>query len=339
MIFLATNFHYIHEENRYPFPGIHPTTPKQFANQLDEIGQYFKFISQDDLVLAIDGKKKLPERCCLITFDDGLKSQYENALPLLKRKGIPAVFFMNSLPLKERKVCLVHKIHWLRANLGSKSFSEKLDQNLKFFSNKLLSDFSVQDNVAKNQYPYDDLRTAKFKFILNNIIPRDLREKSVKPIFKEEVINESDFCKMFYMSTEQVKEIATLGFLGIHSFSHKPLSQLKIEEAKQEIQKDIQAFHNFILNKKIYGISYPYGGFPAVNIKVARLVESLGIKFGLTTERAFNQSLEEPFLFARMETNNVVGGKTPGFRFIDNKLKILQGVTRSRQVYFKEKIL
>ena len=101
MLFLVINFHYIHEEDKYSFPGIYPTSVARLASQLEQISEHFHFISQDDLSGAVDGQKTLPERCCLITFDDGLRDQYENALPLLMEKGIPAVFFVNALPYKD----------------------------------------------------------------------------------------------------------------------------------------------------------------------------------------------------------------------------------------------
>lgn len=87
MLFLSVNFHGIHEDKEFPYPGIYGTSPNRFIRQLDRIGKYFDFISQNDLARAIEGNGKLPDRCCLITFDDGLKSQYANALPILQKKG------------------------------------------------------------------------------------------------------------------------------------------------------------------------------------------------------------------------------------------------------------
>ena len=82
------------------------------------------------------GKKLLPEKSCLITFDDGLKSQYENALPLLEKLKVPAIFFVNALPYAEERACLIHKVHYSRANLPPKVFRDKIlnfiDREIQF---------------------------------------------------------------------------------------------------------------------------------------------------------------------------------------------------------------
>jgi peptidoglycan/xylan/chitin deacetylase (PgdA/CDA1 family) len=43
---------------------------------------------------AMSGLADTPPGCLLLTFDDGLLSQYQNALPVLSELGLPAVFFV-----------------------------------------------------------------------------------------------------------------------------------------------------------------------------------------------------------------------------------------------------
>jgi len=42
---------------------------------------------------AMSGVAETPDGCLVLTFDDGLLSQYVNALPVLTELGVPAVFF------------------------------------------------------------------------------------------------------------------------------------------------------------------------------------------------------------------------------------------------------
>ena len=44
--------------------------------------------------LAMEGQIDRPRGCLVLTFDDGLYSQYTNALPVLARYRVPAVFFV-----------------------------------------------------------------------------------------------------------------------------------------------------------------------------------------------------------------------------------------------------
>lgn len=54
-------------------------------------GHGYHPVSVDDILNARDGKKKLPGKAVLITFDDGLKSIYTRVFPVLKLFDYPAV--------------------------------------------------------------------------------------------------------------------------------------------------------------------------------------------------------------------------------------------------------
>ena len=85
-----------------------PTTVSTsvFDGQMELLAQLGYQVVDLDAVLAhyVEGSP-LPERAVLITFDDGYRDNLENALPILRRHGYPAVLFVpiayvsNSLPL------------------------------------------------------------------------------------------------------------------------------------------------------------------------------------------------------------------------------------------------
>ncbi|MGH8493978.1 MAG: poly-beta-1,6-N-acetyl-D-glucosamine N-deacetylase PgaB [Moraxellaceae bacterium] len=67
-------------------------TPTMFVRQMDWLrNRGYHFVSIDDVLADRDGKRPLPEKAVLITFDDGYTSVYEHAYPILKMFRIPAV--------------------------------------------------------------------------------------------------------------------------------------------------------------------------------------------------------------------------------------------------------
>ena len=56
-------------------------------------------ISLDDLRAARNGKRPLPARPIIVSFDDGYRSVLDHALPSLERFGIPAVVFVCADPV------------------------------------------------------------------------------------------------------------------------------------------------------------------------------------------------------------------------------------------------
>ena len=61
-------------------------------------------ISLDDWRDARFGRRPLPPRPVLVTFDDGYRSVFEIARPILKRHGIPAVVFVCTDPICDRQL-------------------------------------------------------------------------------------------------------------------------------------------------------------------------------------------------------------------------------------------
>jgi peptidoglycan/xylan/chitin deacetylase (PgdA/CDA1 family) len=71
--------------------------PDLFAAQLDTIlAEGFTTIGLDQLVQHLTRGVPLPEKSVIITFDDGYRDNYENALPLLVARDMTATFFIST---------------------------------------------------------------------------------------------------------------------------------------------------------------------------------------------------------------------------------------------------
>jgi peptidoglycan/xylan/chitin deacetylase (PgdA/CDA1 family) len=67
---------------------------ENFDAQMEYVARHYRPISLGDLDRAVHASGSLPDRSVLVTFDDGHRSVLENALPVLTRRGIPAVVFV-----------------------------------------------------------------------------------------------------------------------------------------------------------------------------------------------------------------------------------------------------
>ena len=80
-------YHRLVDKVRYPGTEITPAAFEAQMKQLKDAG--ITVISLQDLLAWKRGEKNIPPRCAVITFDDGWKSQYEVAWPILKKFGYP----------------------------------------------------------------------------------------------------------------------------------------------------------------------------------------------------------------------------------------------------------
>ena len=80
-------YHRLVDKIRYPGTEI---TPAAFEAQMKELkDKGITVISMQDLLAWKRGEKNIPPRCAVVTFDDGWKSQYEVAWPIMKKYGYP----------------------------------------------------------------------------------------------------------------------------------------------------------------------------------------------------------------------------------------------------------
>jgi len=85
-------YHRLVDKVRYPGTEI---TPAAFEAQMKELkDRGITVISMQDLLAWKRGEKNIPPRCAVITFDDGWKSQYEVAWPIMKKFGYPFTMFI-----------------------------------------------------------------------------------------------------------------------------------------------------------------------------------------------------------------------------------------------------
>src|SRR5438876_8153095 len=85
-------YHRLVDKVRYPGTEI---TPAAFEAQMKELkDKGITVISMQDLLAWKRGEKNIPPRCAVISFDDGWKSQYEVAWPIMKKYGYPFTMFI-----------------------------------------------------------------------------------------------------------------------------------------------------------------------------------------------------------------------------------------------------
>src|SRR2546425_8836615 len=85
-------YHLLVDKVRYPGTEI---TPAAFEAQMKELkDRGITVIPLQDLLAWKRGEKNIPPRCAVITFDDGWKSQYEVAWPIMKKFGYTFTMFI-----------------------------------------------------------------------------------------------------------------------------------------------------------------------------------------------------------------------------------------------------
>lgn len=297
----VSNYHYIRENFETPYPSIFGLTPVAFEKQLLSFKKIGKFIHPKDLIKNIDEILKSKQNFILITFDDGLKEQFDYALPILDELNIPAVFFANSKNFEDKKVSTVHKIHLLRSIIEPKDFLNSIENIDKI-------DFTeTEKNKAHTIYCYDDKKSAELKYMLNFKMAFDKQEIIINKLFND-YFEEATVLQKLYMSTKNIMDLANRGFLGSHTHNHYPLGLLETASIKFEMEHS-KIYFEKLTNSKIDMVAYPYGTMETCTNEVATIAKNVGYKMGFTTKRGINTFAENHLLLNRFDCNDLPGGK------------------------------
>jgi peptidoglycan/xylan/chitin deacetylase (PgdA/CDA1 family) len=83
------------ERERPPYdPVLLSATPEAFDEQMRLVAAEYEPLSVDALLDVRAGRRALPERAVVVTFDDGYLDFGEHAWPALRRHGVPATLFV-----------------------------------------------------------------------------------------------------------------------------------------------------------------------------------------------------------------------------------------------------
>jgi len=183
-------------------------------------------------IVTIEEYLKKPEGSHVLTFDDGLKEQYLNAFPILKRKKLPAYFFPLTEPL-ENKVPYVFKQH-IMLKINSEADRNKINKSLKPF----------QSIIAK--------------------IPQSVKDRVLNSFIKKE----NNICKSMFLEVKEMREMVEGGMIfGNHTHSHPFLSRLSSSKQFNEIKKSKNILEKE-LKTKINIFAYPYGDYNNLTLEI-----------------------------------------------------------------------
>lgn len=321
---IAINYHYVRPSFEQLLPlngqglgtcsseGIHGVTPTQLEEQLKLLSSVGEFVDASQVRRAVTCDGTLPENALLVTFDDGLLEQFDYAIPVLQKMGIPALFFVTTAPILTKTVEQVHKVHLIRAAISPAEFSvllARLSRNTWCPQN-----LAIDATMIREQYPYDDPVSAKLKYVLNFVLRPKERKQLIDLCFREVFGGaEQSISASLYMGKKELQALRHTDSLGSHGHRHLPLGLLPLPSAIADITQSLEYLASWS-GGPITALSYPYGSFDACRANIGIAASQLGVNYAFTMERAGNTDLTYPLQLARFDCNDLPGGKQPRFR-------------------------
>ena len=272
-------FHHFHDN------GLHKKGQGSISK--DEFYKIIKFIGRENILNAEDfqnryKENKLKNTDVCLTFDDGIRCQFDIALPVLEDLNIKGFFFVYS-SLFEGNPDLLEVYRYFRMNFFNKindfykSFFQSLDKDLDtFFDNQ-------KENIkqTKKKFPIYSIEDIKFRLVRDKLLNQNQYKDIMLKMFKEKKFDYKKYYKILFLDKFQTKKMQELGHvIGLHSHSHPTLMEkLSYNNQLNEYQKNINILSEILnINKnQIKCMSHPCGSYNEDTIKI---LSDLGMELG-----------------------------------------------------------
>jgi peptidoglycan/xylan/chitin deacetylase (PgdA/CDA1 family) len=208
------------------------------------------------------------------TFDDGLKSQFHIARPILEKYNLKGIFFINSFQFKKK--IGYHEVSKFFIKKYYKNIKEYADDFILFSKNK----FKINKTQIKNykkEHPFHTLSEIYIRILRNKNL--NLYNRILIKMFKRKKFNYTKTNQMIFMNKSEVINLSKKHIIGLHTHSHLfNLDELNYKTQNKEILLNKKILEKFI-NKKIFYFSYPVGKY---NLQLIKILKKYKIKIAFT---------------------------------------------------------
>jgi peptidoglycan/xylan/chitin deacetylase (PgdA/CDA1 family) len=257
-----------------------------FEAHMETLAREFSPVSMQDVgKFARDGKE-LPRRAVAVTFDDGFADNYEVALPILNRYGVPATIY---LMVDAVASGLLPWYCRLRFAFNTTRRAEWIDAE----KNQTYSLSTQEARAAAMTAAWE--RGAKMTGTTQEeFVQRIEKSLEIEPFRSEHGL---------MLTWEQARRWRRAGHaIGAHTLSHPNLAQVKVSEARSEIVRSKQKIEEE-LDEVVEHFSYPHPALnPQWSQQTLEITREAGYKTAVLTTRGPVRAGDEALALKRINT-------------------------------------
>lgn len=262
-----------------------------FEAQMELLAAKFRPVGLGRLATFVQGESDLPERAVAITFDDGYADNYEQAMPILNRLGIPAAFYVTVDCIERRKLPWPSRLRFSFRTTRKPQFTDKGGQvwNLAHAEDREQGYLKVCDEVCKLAGTALEERVAQIEQALEAQLPSNSGE--------------------LMMTWDQVKALAQRGHIvGSHTMTHPNLAFLGVEDVRRELVESKQTMEAKI-GVPVEHFSYPCPAlFPNWTEQTREQSLRAGYQTAVTTNNGLTRQNDNPLELKRVRPTKTVEG-------------------------------
>jgi peptidoglycan/xylan/chitin deacetylase (PgdA/CDA1 family) len=261
----------------------------EFDWQLAALGRWFTVLPLREAAARLRGGT-LPVRSACVTFDDGYADNVAVALPILRRRGVPATFFLATSFIDGGRMWNDSVIETIRRAPG-----DTLDARCIGLDTLSISTIGLRRQAIERLL-------AALKHL-----PLEERQRRVEELAAEA---SRSLPSDLMMTAEQVRHLRASDMeIGAHTVTHPILTQLDSERADGEI-RDSKRRLEAITGNPVTLFAYP-NGKPGRDYRQEHvgMVKRLGFEAAVSTAWGVANAASDPFQLPRFSPWDRTPGK------------------------------
>ena len=240
----------------------------EFEADVNYLRERFGFIGYEELAARRAGPAVIRDNAAILTFDDGFAECAAVAAPILRRLGVPAVFFVVTDLIDNQSVfresaaalCIDSILSQPPEQVLSLIDALGMAAHLRVPPKEALHGAVDTPLRMADLEPAPDPRLGPLLHWLLTVGPEDAA--LLERVCERLGVAPQDYLQRVrpYLTTEQIRQMAQDGFtIGAHGRRHLRLQNLSPEEAEREIVGSCQAIRE-ITGQASVPFAFPYSG-------------------------------------------------------------------------------
>ena len=244
-------------------------TPRRLESALRSCQKTLRFVHPGEALLALSEGKRLDQGAAVLTFDESFSATAELALPVLRRLGIPALFFVTTEPLMQGGTLWDQEIHAILEHCSPQPIS------LNWIDRILRTDGPTNRLAAARRLlglmvTLDEVR------LLHRL--QELRTRMATP----PPLNALD--RMFNRQELELLSRDPLVSIGAHGHRHLALSAVSDDALEEELGRPREILREICQHAYVDVMSYPFGRKPYYDNRVVQATQAAGYRAAFSAE-------------------------------------------------------
>jgi peptidoglycan/xylan/chitin deacetylase (PgdA/CDA1 family) len=284
-------------------PGWRPLRPRLSPDKLEEyldvLSQRYHFVSLLDAVEMLRGDRPMQPYSMVLTFDDGYRNNFTHALPILRRHGVPATFFVSSGYVEPPRPFWFDRLDYALQQAPVDGREVRIGQatlHLEAGTREALQgSFQRFRDQAKEQQVSDPEFLAGMEQLAGQLESESGRALS-------DLQRDDDWSAV--ATWEEIgRALAQDVTVGSHTVDHLRLDCVPPEMAREQLVRSKQEIEQHT-HEPCLCLAYPNGSYSA---RIAEMARNCAYRCGVTTEEGWNSPGDDLLTLKRMDLPVSVG--------------------------------